>query len=145
MTSTFVVPRPFVYSLKLVNKFSLVFDLLERGEDFGLWYARALFRADRCVFGFEFHFDCQYTRYCFDGLFDLRCSRVSRHAFDADYRLLHVRGELVVRRNQAGERLGKEQKHDCKHGYGPEHDLVESHYPGAAATNRCRGAALAVR
>lgn len=115
---------------RLVDERAAILDLLKRLKNLSPWHFATFFGADRRLFRVVIHFDCQYTLYGLDGPFGLRRSRRSRHAFNGDYRLLHVRCDVVARCIEAGDCLGKEEKNDGDDCHDPEHDPIPLHDSG---------------
>ena len=110
-----------------MSDFAGIPDHFERGNNRIGRRHPALFCADRGLSRVIIYFDCQHARCCFDGRFGLRRTGVSRHALDCNHRPIHVRGELVARCEEPGNRLRKEEKTHRDDGHRPEHELVKRH------------------
>ena len=133
-------PGYLVVNELVVNELSVVVQRIQGRQNFRFRNFFPSFRPDRCLFRCKVHFNCQHTRCCLEGLFGLRRSRMSRHAFDRDHRLIHIRGERVVGCEETRHCLWKEEKNHHDGRDRPKHGLVQRHDLRATAASGCAGA-----
>lgn len=93
-------------------------------------------RADGRLLLLVVNLHCQHTRCRSNGLFGLRHSRMSRHAFDSDHRAIHIGRKLIARREQIRDRLREEEEDDRDEGHCPQHHAVEGHDPRSGTGGR---------